>query len=526
MTIVLLVSLYLHGLITRALIEEDHYNNSVSRTVALAGRIAAHELFAKNAELQQDITRALNSHPDFKQIDVYRSTPDGLQLEASTAPEAARLPALDENVRDNELGEMERPLPDVVSLETLRNGQRYWLIGVTIKDQDGDGYVSALVFKNPRNALVSRLTRQHNLVLGGAILASVALLYWLFVHFFRRPARHIVQAMAQARAGDLTARARVLRDDELGEIARGFNRMIDELSARDREREELLARISSFNDELRREVAAATKDLRAANEALFHTQQQLARTEKLAAIGQVTASLAHEIGTPLNAIGGHLQLLARNHPRDAETQRRVGVITKQLDFIVSIVRRLLQRTHARRAVLQPVDLNALVRETLRLVAPTLEAHAINIAEMLDPKLPLVSADPDQLPQVLLNLINNSIDAMPQGGRLEITTRGDERANLAILDFRDTGCGIASDALEHLFEPLWTTKLTGSGFGLSIVREIMKEHGGSVEVLRDQTEGAAFRLTLALAEAATATTTTTALLPQAAAVNKEVTVDAA
>ena len=525
MTIVLLVSLYLHGLITRALIEEDHYNNSVSRTVALAGRIAAHELFAKNAELQQDITRALNSHPDFKQIDVYRSTPDGLQLEASTAPEAARLPALDENVRDNELGEMERPLPDVVSLETLRNGQRYWLIGVTIKDQDGDGYVSALVFKNPRNALVSRLTRQHNLVLGGAILASVALLYWLFVHFFRRPARHIVQAMAQARAGDLTARARVLRDDELGEIARGFNRMIDELSARDREREELLARISSFNDELRREVAAATKDLRAANEALFHTQQQLARTEKLAAIGQVTASLAHEIGTPLNAIGGHLQLLARNHPRDAETQRRVGVITKQLDFIVSIVRRLLQRTHARRAVLQPVDLNALVRETLRLVAPTLEAHAINIAEMLDPKLPLVSADPDQLPQVLLNLINNSIDAMPQGGRLEITTRGDERANLAILDFRDTGCGIASDALEHLFEPLWTTKLTGSGFGLSIVREIMKEHGGSVEVLRDQTEGAAFRLTLALAEAATATTTT-ALLPQAAAVNKEVTVDAA
>ncbi len=520
MTAILFVSLYLHGLITKALIDEDHYNNAVSQTVALTGRITAHELFSNNAELQQDITHAMNSHPDFRQIDVYHRAPDGLHLEASSKPAASRLPVMDQNTQDNELGEMERPLPDVVSLETLRSGQRYWLIGVAIKDRDGDGCVTALVLKNPRNALVSKLTREHDLVFGGAILTSIGLLYLLFAYFFRRPAHDIVQTMAAARSGDLSARITVHRDDELGEIARGFNRMIDDISARDSEREELLERISNFTDELRTEVADATKDLRTANESLFHTQQRLARTEKLAAIGQVTASLAHEIGTPLNAIGGHLQLLARNHPHDADTQRRVGVVGKQLDFIVSILRQLLQRTQHRRAVMQAVDLNALVQETLRLVAPTLDANTIAVAKSLDPELPPVSADGDQLRQVLLNLINNSVDAMPRGGRLEISTCIDAQADCAILDLRDTGSGIAPDAFEHLFEPLWTTKATGCGFGLAIVREIMKEHNGSIEVLSKQTEGAAFRVTLSLAAIVATPIKTLALA------NKEMRTDAA
>jgi two-component system NtrC family sensor kinase len=506
MTAILVVSLYLHGSITRSLIEEDHYNYAVSQTVALAGRITAREMFSDNVELQRSITHAVSSHPDFKQIDVYHSTVDGLHLEASTAPGEQRLRVMNEDTPDNELGEIERPLPGVVSIETVQGGRRYWLISVAIKDRNGEANLSALVFKNPGNALVSSLTRQYNLVMSGAILASVALLYLLFAYFFRRPARDIVQAMASARAGDLSARIAVQRDDELGEIARGFNCMIDDIRERAGEREELLARVSGFNDELRREVAAATKDLRAADDALFNAHQGLARGEKLAAIGQVAASLAHEIGTPLNAIGGHLHLLARSHAHDADTQRRVQVINKQLDFIVFIVRRLLQRTHHRRAVRQPLDLNALVRETLRLVAPMLEAHAIAFAESLDPELPLVSADRDQLPQVLLNLINNSIDAMPHGGRLEVSTHCDGQARVATLKFRDTGCGIAPDAVEHLFEPLYTTKETGSGFGLAIVREIMKEHDGTIELLADQPEGAAFRLTLPLAAVASESAT--------------------
>src|SRR5205807_6360098 len=211
----------------------------------------------------------------------------------------------------------------------------------------------------------------------------IALLYFLFAFFFRRPARDIVNAMAQARAGDLTARAPVRSDDELGTIARGFNQMIGDICARDEEREQLLMQVNSFNDELRHEVAQATHELRAANETLFETQQRLARSERLAAVGQIAASLAHEIGTPLNAISGHLALLARKHPHDQDTRRRVEIINSQIDSVVKSIRNLLARTQRPRPALQPLDLNALIRELLWLVQPTLDAHDISVTVNLD-----------------------------------------------------------------------------------------------------------------------------------------------
>jgi two-component system NtrC family sensor kinase len=502
MTVILLVSLYLHGLITRILIEDIRYNDAVGQTVAMAGRIAARDYFLNLEDLRQDIQLVMvSAHADFKQIDVYQSEPNGLRLVATAgADEQTRLPALDENTQDNELGEKENPLPGVVSIETTRDLHRYWLITAAIEDREGKGYVSALVLKNPDRAFLTSLQRQHNLVLGGSVVASVVLLYLLFTYFFRRPARDIVHAMALARAGDLGARAVVRREDELGEIARGFNRMIDEISERDREREKLLTQIRGFNDELRIKVDTATRELRAANDALFQNQQRLARSERLAAIGQVAASLAHEIGTPLNAISGHLKLLGRNHLRNPDTQRRVHIVNTQLDFIVGIVRSLLQRTHRRRLLLSPTDLNALVREVLWLVAPTLDSHSISVEEMLAPDLPPVRGDRDSLHQVFLNLINNSIDAMAGGGRLQITSRLDPAGDAAELIFRDTGGGIDPEALDHLFTPMWTTKASGGGFGLAIIREIMDEHEGQIEVLTQQGQtGAAFRLTLPLAQ---------------------------
>ena len=190
-----------------------------------------------------------------------------------------------------------------------------------------------------------------------ASLVSVALLYLLFVIFFRHPAQDIAAAMAQARTGDLSARATVRRDDELGTIAAGFNRMIDDIRARNEEREKLLSQVNSFNDELQLEVARATNELRASNDALLETQQGLARSERLAAVGHFAASLAHEIGTPLNAISGHLHLLARNHPHDTDTQRRVKIINAQIDSVVKSVKSLLARAQRPQPAFQLLDLN-------------------------------------------------------------------------------------------------------------------------------------------------------------------------
>jgi signal transduction histidine kinase len=495
------LSAYLHGLITRSLIEDDRYNSGVAQTVEIAERIAALDLFKSPDDLSRDVLLVADARPEFKQIDVYERTPAGLRLAATNAPGATRLALIDERTPDNDLGEMEHPLPDVVTMEIVRDGARYWLISMAIGGRRG--YVTSMVLKNPYSPLVSQLQVQHDLVLGGAILVCVALCYVMFAHFFRRPARDIGQAMTLARGGNLQSRAAVRRHDELGEIARGFNLMMDDLSARDREREDLLTKIRGFNDALRAEVDAATGGLRAANEALFQTQQRLVRSERLAAMGQVAASLAHEIGTPLNSISGHLQLLARGRPHDADAQRRVAIINTQLDFIVGIVGSLLKRTHKRRGPLRPTDLNALVGEVLRLVGPTLDAHAIRVSTALDPDLRAVLAEHDSLHQVFLNLINNAIDAMPAGGLLTIATRLDADARAAEVSFHDTGTGVASEAMDHLFEPLWTTKETGSGFGLAIAREIMIEHGGAIDVTSGPSGGAIFRLRLPFADVAVA-----------------------
>jgi signal transduction histidine kinase len=305
--------------------------------------------------------------------------------------------------------------------------------------------------------------------------------------------------MARARRGDLNAEAVVHRHDELGEIAAAFNRMIGDIRAREEEREELLRQVGSFNEELQAKVNEAICELRASNETLLETQQRLARSERLAVVGQIAASLAHEVGTPLNAISGHLRLLARNHPRDDDTQRRVGIIRGQLESVVKSVRTLLTRTQQPQLKFEQIDLNELVDELLGLVQPMLELHKIDANTALDHSLPLLFGDRETLLQLLLNLTNNSIDAMPGGGTIEITTRLNFDSQAAELTFSDTGAVIDPSEIDYVFEPLWTTKSAGSGFGLAIAREIAIGHCGKIQIINSKDRGASFRVTLPLAE---------------------------
>jgi len=506
MALVLGLSAYLNDISTRALVDDDRYTSAVIQTNALAERIETQQLLSRPVELQNDLAGMLRARPEFKQIDVFRSTAGGgWALAATTNPNAQRLPRIDETTPDNECGEKNQAAPPrmwTIEVQCGPNQARLWVLSKVLKKGSETIYVSTLVLKNYRD-LVTNLQWEHNLILVGVILASAALSGFMIYHFFRRPARDILQAMSTARGGNFASRARVRRPDELGEIAGRFNELMDDLSARDRERNALLSRISGFNDELRAEVAKATADLRSANEQLLQTQQRLGRSERLAAMGQVAASLAHEIGTPLNSISGHLQLLARRLPNDADAQRRAGIINQQLDSIVGSVRALLRRTHGRRISLRSTDLNGLLAGLLRLVAPTLDTHKIALTTNLDPNVPAVFADPDGLHQVLLNLINNSVDAMPEGGRLTITTRlaAAEHGSRAELIVEDTGSGFAPEIVDHLFDPMWTTKATGSGFGLAIARDIMNDHGGTIEASTAASGGASFRLQIRLADTA-------------------------
>jgi signal transduction histidine kinase len=242
-------------------------------------------------------------------------------------------------------------------------------------------------------------------------------------------------------------------------------------------------------------VNAATGELRNANANLIRTQQRLANAERMAAIGQVTASLAHEIGTPLNAIAGHLQLLARNHPDSVDTQRRLSIINSQLASIVQTVKRLLERTQRRPIAPQLIDLNAMAQDLLLLVGPMLDSRNIKVSLRLEEELPKVLVDPDSLHRVFLNLINNSFEAMPEGGEMEIVTKYLVESGMVEVRFIDSGIGIPDNAKDYLFEPMWTTKQSGSGLGLAIAQEIIIENNGEIECITDVQKGAEFRVIL-------------------------------
>lgn len=491
MSLILIASSYLHSGRIRSLIEKDHHDNAVNQSIALGNRIAQYDYFENLEDLQQEMQVVVSSRPDFRQIDVYENQPTVPRLIATTA------------TGTNELLTAWDGSTGAASTQINRNNVEYWLITTPISNDHHSGFIKALVLKGHNRGLVNSLHREYNLLLIGAVIASVLLLYFLFVYFFRKPMKDIVQTMAHARKGDLSARAHVHRDDELGEIAGGFNQMMDDIALRSREREELMRQIASLNNELVKKVHLATSELRAANGNLIRTQQRLSHAERLAAIGQVTASLAHEIGTPLNAINGHLQLLARNHPGCGDTQRRLKIINAQLGSIVQSVRSLLERTHRRPIHPQPTDINLIVEELLLLVAPIFESHNIRVSQQLDDGLPWALADRESLHQVFLNLVNNSLEAMPEGGEMMFVTNYVAQANVIEVRFIDSGTGICDDAKNHLFEPMWTTKKTGSGLGLAIAREIVVEHGGNIECIEVE-NGAAFRVVLPVVDAKSVT----------------------
>ncbi len=228
--------------------------------------------------------------------------------------------------------------------------------------------------------------------------------------------------------------------------------------------------------------------------------EQSVQTEKLAALGQVVARLAHELSNPLVAILGTAELL-RREPLAVQTKERVTRIAQQAERMARLVRNLLafarERPPDRR---QPLSLNRLLDETLELEAFELEVGRIRVVRALAPDLPETLADPDQLQQVFSNLVRNAVQAMRGAagrGTLTVTTRYDEATGRAIARIADDGPGIPPQYLQKIFDPFFTSKPEGegTGLGLAIARGIVEVHGGRIGVQSRPGEGASFTVEL-------------------------------
>jgi len=225
-------------------------------------------------------------------------------------------------------------------------------------------------------------------------------------------------------------------------------------------------------------------------------QASLIQTEKLAALGRLAASLAHEINNPLQALRSGLRLLVtRRSLEEEKRQRYLEVASREVERLIGIVDRMLNFYRPAAEQLEPTDVNAVVDETLALADKRLQHGRVAVWPKLAADLPPVDAVAGQLKQVFLNIIINALDAMPDGGKLAVETGWDGNRREVWISFADTGEGIPAEEISHIFEPFYTRKLKGTGLGLAISFGIVERHRGRIEVESQVDEGSTFTVFL-------------------------------
>jgi PAS domain S-box-containing protein len=219
----------------------------------------------------------------------------------------------------------------------------------------------------------------------------------------------------------------------------------------------------------------------------------MVRTERLAAMGQLAAALAHEINNPLQSIGSSMELALDFPLSDEERLEYLEAVRQEIDRLMSLTGKVLDFARPIRLEREPISLSEVVRYAITLAGKQLQHSRIRIDLDLPEDMPLVKASRDQLAQVFLNLVINAIEAMPSGGKLRISAHAENRQ--AILHFQDNGPGIPEQALETVFEPFHTTKEEGTGLGLAVSYSIIQQHGGTIAASNTPDGGALFTIVL-------------------------------
>lgn len=291
------------------------------------------------------------------------------------------------------------------------------------------------------------------------------LLVLLIVRTISRPLRRITLASVEVAGGRYGTTVDEDSNDEIGLLAASFN-------------------------EMSRKMAADIEKLKKLNE-------QLVRTEKLAAMGTLSAGVAHEINNPLASIFSLVQMLQTKQNLDDETKEMLRLVQTQISRITGVTRDMLNFSKARPAARNLVDINAVLETALRLARFDKSFQKLRLIKNFDEHLPKIVADADQLQQVFLNLLLNARDAMSDGGNLEIKT--ESNGEEITIEIADTGTGIAPENIKQIFDPFFTTKPTGkgTGLGLAVCYGIVTAHDGRIEAAPNNGSGTRFVISLPL-----------------------------
>lgn len=373
---------------------------------------------------------------------------------------------------------------------------------VLVPTKDGEqvrGWVEVVEKLDNASDLLGRFALSEILLSLLAVFLMLTAIHLLFRHLIYVPLDRLLFAMNQAKAGQLDVKADVTSNDEIGQLTQVFNEMINKLNAMTKEREVQKETLKERVREATAELKLQNEQLEDTNLELWRTSRRLTELERLAAAGQTAAQFAHEVGTPLNLISGHVQLLQLSLRDNPLSQGRLQIISSQIERIENIVRQMLDRTHFDSKEMKVIDLNALLQRIFETTAPELESRKVQLSAVLNQDLPLINGNSDRLQQVFINLINNALDAMPEGGELNVVTSKEvyekNGGTKVVVDISDTGAGMSEDVKARIFDLYYTTKKQGKGTGLGLVitKQVMQEHGGEIEVESTPNKGTRFRL---------------------------------
>lgn len=243
----------------------------------------------------------------------------------------------------------------------------------------------------------------------------------------------------------------------------------------------------------RQKLQEATEQLTKVYRELQASFEQLKRADRLSAIGQLAASLAHEIRNPLGSIEGAADILGKPQTSPELCKEFLGIIRKESRRLNRLLTNLLDFARPRRPEFQLVGLEALIDSVITLLSHTAEQSGITLRKQMPAAVPALQSDPEQIRQVILNLTMNAIQAMPDGGEIELAVSPNDTG--VVIAVKDQGSGVADEDMDKIFDPFYTTKENGTGLGLSVAHQIISQHGGVLSAKKNRDRGMTFSIVL-------------------------------
>lgn len=331
-----------------------------------------------------------------------------------------------------------------------------------------------------------------DMVSGNAIITlilsfSIGIFIWIFVH---TPVKKILNGTIEISRGNLDYEIKSTSNDEIGKLAKSFNQMTLDLKVAKKE-------IITWSDELEKRVKEKTNELK-------KTQEGVLQIEKMASIGKLSATVAHELNNPLAGILTYSKLIQKKLLKETKSQKELDDIIKYLKMIESesdrcgsIIKNLLLFSKKHDLEIKKCRLNTVVEQSVQLIKHHLHLNSIDLEMDLNTEIPFMFADENQLKQALLGIFLNAIEAMDKDGKLSVVIERDENNKYAIIKITDTGRGIPKDIENKIFEPFFTTKdkIKGVGLGLSTAYGIIKKHNGDITLISELNVGSTFTIKL-------------------------------